>query len=155
MNGIAENGSFFNNGISPQIGTQANGEVTNPNTRKRFDLAPKELMPALQRNCVADCRDTYISNNSDWVNVETTISTAPAQIAIAPGSLEREWTENGHHLLHYKLDHDALNVYSFLSANYVVRREKFNGIDVEIYYLKQHPWNVDRMANSLKKSLAY
>ena len=52
-------------------------------------------MPALEQNCDADCHDSYISNNSDWVNVETVISTSPDQIAIAPGSLQREWTEKG------------------------------------------------------------
>ena len=50
-------------------------------------------MPALEQNCDADCRDSYISNNSDWVNVETVISTSPDQIAIAPGSLQRSGTK--------------------------------------------------------------
>ena len=49
-------------------------------------------MPKLERNCAIDCANTYISNSSDWTDVETVISTDPDQIAIAPGSLLKEWT---------------------------------------------------------------
>ncbi len=112
-------------------------------------------MPALEQNCTADCRDSYISNNSDWVNVETVISTSPDQIAIAPGSLQREWSENGRHYFQYKLDHYSLNYYSFLSARYEVARSEWNGINIEVYYLKEHPWNVPKMLNSVKKSFDY
>jgi aminopeptidase N len=36
-----------------------------------------------------------------------------------------------------------------------VERRKWNGIDVEVYYLKEHPWNVPKMVNSVEKSFAY
>ena len=42
-----------------------------------------------------------------------------------------------------------------MSARYEVAREEWNGIKLEVYYDKQHPWNVPRMMNSLKKSLDY
>ena len=48
-----------------------------------------------------------------------------------------------------------MNFYSFMSARYEVAREEWNGIKLEVYYDKQHPWNVPRMMNSLKKSLGY
>lgn len=152
---IMPNGTFFNSTVAPQIGYQTSGELTDRNVRKRFGLKEKELMPALERNCDADCRDTYISNNSDWVNVETVISTSPDQIAIAPGSLVKEWTDHGRRYYQYKLDHYSLNFYSFLSAQYEVKREQWNGIDIEVYYLKEHPWNVPKMLNSVKKSFTY
>ncbi len=112
-------------------------------------------MPALERNCTAHCMNTYITNNSDWVNVETTISTAPDQIAVAPGSLECEWNQNGRRYFKYKLDHSALNFYSFLSADYTVARQEWNGIKIEVYYLKEQPWNVPKMLRSVEKSLEY
>jgi aminopeptidase N len=83
------------------------------------------------------------------------ISTAPDQTAIAPGSLLRGWQENGRNYFDYKLDHPALRFYSFLSARYEVQREEWNGIKLEVYYDKDHPWNVPRMMKSLKKSLEY
>jgi len=153
---IAQNGTFFNNvDVSPQIGYQTGRELDNKNRRKKFGLKEKDLMPALERNCTAHCMNTYISNNSDWVNVETTISTSPDQIAVAPGSLECEWNQNGRRYFKYKLDHVALNFYSFLSADYAVERRQWNGIKIEVYYLKEQPWNVPKMLRSVQKSFEY
>jgi ABC-type transport system involved in multi-copper enzyme maturation permease subunit len=155
MTGIAQNGTFINSFIVPQIGYQYANELTNPNDRKRFKLKEKDLMPALEKNCTADCMDTYITNNSDWVNVDTVISTSGDQIAIAPGSLISQWQQDGRNYYEYRLDHEALNFYSFMSARYTVERTKWNGIDVEVYYMKEQPWNVPKMTKSVEKSLEY
>jgi ABC-type transport system involved in multi-copper enzyme maturation permease subunit len=153
---VVQNGTFFNNAdISPQIGYQPQRELTNRNRRKKFGLKEKDLMPALERNCTAHCMDNYISNDSDWVNVETVISTSQGQIAVAPGSLERQWTQNGRCYFQYKLDHFALNFYSFLSADYAVARQEWHGIKIEVYYLKEQPWNVPKMLRSVEKSFEY
>jgi ABC-2 type transport system permease protein len=155
MTGVVENGSFLNSGSVPQIGYQAGNELTDPNDRKRFKLKEKEMMPALEANCTSDCMNNYITNNADWVNVDTVISTSGDQIAIAPGSLIRQWQQGGRNYYEYKLDHFALNFYSFLSARYQVERAKWNGMDVEVYYLKEHPWNVPKMVRSVEKSFEY
>ncbi len=152
---LVENGTFFNNFIAPQIGYQPPFELTEKNDRKKQGLKEKDRMPALERNCDEHCRNTYLSNNSDWVNVDTVISTSPNQIAIAPGSLEKEWTENGRRYFHYQLDHFSLNFYSFISAHYEVAREEWNGIKIEVYYNKEHAWNVPKMLKSIHKSLEY
>jgi ABC-2 type transport system permease protein len=153
---VVQNGTFFNDvDLSPQIGYQPQRELDNRNRRKKFGLKEKDLMPALERDCTADCMDTYLSNNSDWVNVETVISTSPGQIAVAPGSLERQWTANGRCYFEYKLDHFSVNFYSFLSADYEVARKEWNGIKIEVYYLKEQPWNVPKMLRSVQKSFEY
>jgi ABC-2 type transport system permease protein len=152
---LVENGTFFNNFIAPQIGYQPQGELTDKNDRRKQGLKEKDLMPTLERNCDEHCQNTYLSNNSDWVNVDTVISTSPDQIAIAPGSLEKEWTENGRRYFHYQLDHFSLNFYSFISAHYEVAREEWNGIKIEVYYEKEHVWNVPKMLRSIHKSLEY
>jgi len=152
---FAQNGTFFNNTIAPQIGYQAGGEMTDRNDRRKYGLPEKDLMQPLERNCFEHCRNTYLSNSSDWVSVDTVISTTPDQIAVAPGSLLKEWNENNRRYFHYKLDKDSLNFYSFISARYEVAREKWNDIDVEIYFHPDHRWNVPRMIQSVKKSLDY
>ncbi len=152
---LMPNGTFFNNTIAPQIGYQPGGELSAHNARKKYGLPYKEMMPYLERNCREHCRDTYISNNSDWVAVETVISTVPSQIAIAPGSLLREWTAGGRRYFQYKLDHSSMNFYSFMSARYEVAREEWNGIKSEVYYHKDHYWNVDKMQRSIRKSFDY
>jgi ABC-2 type transport system permease protein len=152
---LVQNGTFFNNGIAPGIGYDPSREITDPNDRKKYGLGEQVLMPLLEKNCTADCMDTYLGGHSDWVDVDTVISTSSDQMAVAPGSLLRQWQENGRNYYEYKLDHPSLNFYSFISARYVVAREEWNGIKVEVYYIPEHPWNVLRMMNSIKKSLAY
>jgi hypothetical protein len=152
---LVQNGTFFNNTIGPVIGYNSQRQLADPNYRKKFGLKDIDLMPVLERNCTDDCMETYLGGHSDWVDVQTVISTSPDQLAIAPGSLQREWQENGRRYFEYKLDHQSLNFYSFMSARYEVAREDWNGIKLEVYYDKQHPWNVPRMMNSLKRSLDY
>lgn len=152
---LVQNGTFFNNTIAPQIRYQPGQELDDKNERKKRGLAEKDLMPALERNCTQHCRDTYLSNNSDWVSVESVISTSPDQIAIGPGSLVREWTGNGRRYFQYKLDHDSMNFYSFLSARYEVARSEWKGLKIEVYYDKDHPWNVPKMLRSVRQSFEY
>jgi ABC-type transport system involved in multi-copper enzyme maturation permease subunit len=152
---ITQNGTFFNNSVAPTIGYDASRELNDPNDRRKYGLGEQVLMRPLERNCTDDCRDNYGGGHSDWVDMETVISTSPDQIAIAPGSLVREWQENGRRYFDYKLDHPALHFCSFISARYEVQREEWNGVKLEVYYNKDHPWNVPRMMKSLKKSLEY
>jgi ABC-type transport system involved in multi-copper enzyme maturation permease subunit len=152
---IVQNGTFFNNSVGPTIGYDTSRELTDPNDRTKYKLGEQVLMRPLERNCTDDCRDSYIRDHADWADVSTVISTTPDQIAIAPGSLVREWQEDGRRYFEYKLDHPAIRFYSFMSARYEVAREDWNGIKLEVYYDKDHPWNVPRMMSSLKKSLDY
>jgi hypothetical protein len=152
---IVQNGTFFDSSIAPRIGYDSQRELPDAATRKRYGLTELDLMPLLERNCTDDCRETYLGGHSDWVDVDTIISTSADQIAVAPGSLTRQWQENGRNYYEYRLDHPSLNFYSFISANYVVTREEWNGIKLEVYYTKEHEWNVPRMINSMKKCLDY
>jgi hypothetical protein len=152
---ITQNGTFFNNQIAPQFGYQPGNELSSRNERRKRGLPEPEPMPPLERNCSANCMDSYLSNHSDWVTVQTVISTSPDQIAIAPGTLTREWTANNRRYFAYALDRPSLNFYSFMSARYQVRRSEWNGVKTEVYYHHEHPWNVDKMMTSIHLALDY
>ena len=153
--GLVDNGSFFNNQeLLPTLGYEPRMELSDRADRRKHELPPNDRMPKLSED-PAKRMQNYLMANSDWVNVRTTISTAPDQIAIAPGSLRKEWTANGRRYFNYELDKPSLNFYAFMSARYEVAREKWNGVDLEVYYQKEHAVNVPRMLNSMKKSLAY
>ena len=153
---VVENGTFFNNAdISPLLGYQSSSELTDRNKRKEHGLGEPELMPKLNPNDSSSLMKTYLGGLDSWTNVETTISTSDDQIAIAPGSLIKDWKEGGRHYFQYKLDHASLDFYSFISARYEVARRKTNGIDFEVYYQKEHAYNVERMLNAMEKSLTY
>jgi ABC-2 type transport system permease protein len=153
---VVQNGSFFDNSdIAPTLGYQSSNQLSDKNKRKKYGLGEPTLMPALEENCTDNCMKTYLGGLDSYVNVETTISTSDDQIAIAPGSLIKDWKKDGRHYFNYKLDHASWNFYSFISARYEVNRRKVNGVDIEVYYHKDHPYNVERMSKAIEKSLAY
>ena len=152
---LVYNGSFFNNNeYFPHIGYSRGPELTDPNDRRKHDLPETERMPPLSDDPAAR-GNHYISTESDWVNFETVVSTSSDQMAIAPGYLQREWEEDGRRFFHYKMDAPILNFFSFLSADYTVLRDSWNDVSIEIYYHRSHDYNLDRMVESIKKSLEY
>jgi hypothetical protein len=154
---IAQNGTFINNrDFLPVLGYFESYELTDKNTRRSFDLPPKPRLPKLERPCGDACDVNYLTDGvADWVEVRTTISTSNEQIAIAPGSLEEQWEENGRNYYRYVVDHPSQDFYSFMSAVYKVARREWEGIDIEVYYDEAHPENVEMMLDAVQRSLAY
>ncbi len=150
---VLANGTFINNSYFPNIGYQDGAELVDNDVRKKYGLPERERMA--EPTDMQARQNTYIADDSDWIRFETTVSTDPDQIAIAPGTLQKEWEDHGRRYFHYKMDQKMLNFYSFISARYEVKREKWDGINLEIYYHKGHEFNLDRMMTSMKKSLAY
>ncbi len=152
---FVQNGTFFNNEIAPQFGYNSSRRIMNPKRRKEFSLPEATVFPELERECGDYCMVHYISNDSDWVTVDTVISTTLDQTAVAPGTLLKNWQQDGRNYFHYQLDHKSLNFYSFISAKYEVARSKVGDIDTEVYYHKQHAWNVPKMTEAIQRTLEY
>jgi ABC-2 type transport system permease protein len=155
---IVENGSFFNSfTYFPGLGYNDRIELQDRNERRKNGLAPIERMKK------PDDMRARMSNGlgyADLLSLDTTVSTSPDQIALAPGYLQREWTANGRRYFHYKTTSPILGFWSYLSARYTVKRDKWidangNAIPIEIYYDAKHGYNVDRMIDASKKSLDY
>ncbi len=154
---IARNGTFVNNGqILPSIGYQEGVELLDKNDRKKYGLKPKNRIPELEENCSDKCMVNYLSDGaSDWVDVETIISTSADQIAVAPGRLIKEWEEGNRKYFKYKVDQRSQDFYSFMSADYKVARKKWKDIDLEVYYDEKHPYNIEMMLDAIQGSLEY
>ncbi len=140
------------------LGYEDRFELTEDRDRRKHNLGPRERMRDIddpigrQRN--------YISGDGDWVDFEATIGTDPDQIALAPGYIQREWTEGGRRYFHYKMDAPILYFYSFLSARYAVKKEVWRGADgkevpIEIYYHPGHEYDLDAMFAAVKDGLDY
>jgi ABC-type transport system involved in multi-copper enzyme maturation permease subunit len=151
---VVHNGTFFNNAsYFPHIGYNDAFELGDPVERRRRDLAPIERMPSLYDSTHYDTN--YLTGESDWVDFETVVSTSADQIALAPGYLEREWEEAGRRYFHYTMDAPILGFWSYLSARWEVRRDRWRDVDLAVYYHPDHAYNVDRMIEAAKKSLDY
>jgi ABC-2 type transport system permease protein len=151
--GVVANGTFFNNFSFPHFGYNEGNQLVDRNDRRKYGLGPVPRMAKIDDQAAR--KNNLICCDSDWVNFEATVSTEADQIALAPGYLEREWSDHGRHYFHYKMDKPILGFFSFQSARYQVRRDKWKDVSIEVYYDAKHPYNVDRMIDAMKKSLAH
>jgi ABC-2 type transport system permease protein len=153
---LTQNGTFFNNtDIMPNFGYNSGMEISDKNKRVKYKLPVRKRMPVLDEQNLAARSNTYISTDANWVEVNTVISTQADQTAVAPGSLIRTWEQGGRKYFNYRLDQKSLNFYSFISARYEVARKKWQGVDLEVYYTKEHAYNVPDMLKSMERSLDY
>lgn len=150
---LVHNGTFFNSFMFPHFCYDAHNEIKDPNDRRKYKLGPAHLLP--HRSDMAARGNNLISCDADWVHFEATISTAPDQIALAPGYLEKEWVADGRRYFHYVQDTPILDFFSFQSARYRVARAKWHDVNLEVYYDKGNPWNVQRILNAMQLALGY
>jgi len=148
------NGTFFNNReFFPLIGYQSDFELTDRNERRKRGLGEPERMAKLEDEAAR--ANSMFGADADWIDFETTVSTSGDQVALAPGYLQRSWTENGRNYYHYKMDQKMMPFFAYLSANWQVKKGEWNGIPIEIYHDAKHGYNVDRMIEGTRKSLDY
>ena len=153
-NTIVANGTFINNfGTFPHLGYNTAFELQEAHKRRKYGLVPFVRMAKIDDPKAR--MDTGITRDADWINLDTTVSTAADQIALAPGYLQKEWTANGRHHFEYKTTSPILGFFAYLSARYEVKRSTWKGVPIEIYYDPAHSYNVDRMIYGVQKSLDY
>ncbi|MBZ4421916.1 M1 family aminopeptidase [Myxococcus sp. RHSTA-1-4] len=150
---IAGNGTFFNNDNLPKLGYSEDEELVEDGDRKEYGLAPKERLP--DRDDPKARENNYIRRDSDFISFQATVSTSPDQIAVAPGYLEKEWTEGGRRFFRYKMDQPILNFFSVLSARYEVMHDTWRDVRLEIYHHPTHTYALDRMMHGMKDALEY
>ena len=159
--GVVYNGTFFNSFDFPSLGYSETVELSDDDDREENDLAPKQRM--MERDDPRGLSMGMLGDDSRGIDFEIVISTEADQIAIAPGYLQKEWSENDRKYYHYKMDVPMENFYSVVSARYEAVRDKVTievdsikkEIDLEIYYHKGHEYNLESMMRSMKHSFEY
>ncbi|HLX29162.1 MAG TPA: M1 family aminopeptidase, partial [Casimicrobiaceae bacterium] len=151
---VVANGSFINgNAVLPYIGYQEQGELVSDSDRKKFGLAPKERMRT--RADPVGLAENGISTSADFIAFEATIGTDADQYAIAPGYLQREWTEGGRRYFTYRMDAPILDFFAFQSARYAVKKDRWHDVAIEVYHQPGHEYNLGRMIAATKAGLDY
>ena len=150
---IVENGSFVNNRSFPSFGYDEQGQLTDRNERRKRDLGEPTRMPKLEDEAAR--ANTYLTDDADWITFKTTVCTTPDQIALAPGYLKEEFQREGRRCFRYEMDRPMLDFYAYLSARWQVKKASYKDIPIEVYFDPRHGYNVDRMIESVQKSLAY
>src|SRR5690606_16811796 len=111
---LVYNGSFLAGGM-PDIGYSSGNELESDEKRREHELSekPEELPPhddPYGRNTL------LFSDEADFIQFEATVSTISSQIAVAPGYLQKEWTEGNRRYFHYIQDTPIQAFFSVLSA---------------------------------------
>jgi ABC-2 type transport system permease protein len=150
---IVENGTFLDNTeLAPALGISRDGLLKDRAKRRKYGL-PVDLRPPTLEDDRGRARNA-LRHDSDWVDADITVTTDADQIPIAPGRMLSDTTTGGRRTLHCRSDAPINQFFSIQSARYEVRRDRWNSVDLAVYYHPGHDYNVDRMIQGMKASLA-
>lgn len=151
---FAYNGTFFDRGFFPALGYDTGVELDNPVRRREEGLGALEELP--DRGDTIGANTNLFSPDSNFITYHSIVSTSPEQIAISPGYLVRDWQQDGRHYFEYSMGSTRIqNFYSYVSGNYAVKHDKWNNVNLEIYYLPSHAYDLDKMVGAAKMGLDY
>ncbi|MGH6816315.1 MAG: M1 family metallopeptidase, partial [Hyphomicrobiaceae bacterium] len=151
---IRDNGTFLHQArLGPSIGAHRGDFLQDERRRLAYGLSALSDIPA--DSDPLPYRRNYIAHDADFVRFAVTVSTSPDQIAVAPGYLQRDWSENGRRYFRYEMDRPILNFWSIVSARYAVAQDRWNDVDLSVHYHPPHALHVPRMIEAMKLALAY
>jgi aminopeptidase N len=150
---IVGNGTFLDNTeITPTLGVSRRGLLKDRAKRRKYGL-PVDLRPPVLEDDRGRARNEFRAD-SDWVDADITVTTDADQTPIAPGRTLGDTTTDGRRTVHCRSDAPINHFFSIQSARYDVRRDRWNYIDLAVYYHPGHDHNIDRMIRGMKAALA-
>ena len=145
---VLQNGTYLQSGALPVIGYQSRRELWSSEDRRKYGL-PRQLTLAppgdIDPNVTAEPPARF----------DAIIGTDAGQVAVAPGELRRTWTEGARRYFEYGSDVPINGMDVFFSANYAVHRERWNGVDVQVFLHPGHTRLLERLLRGVRASLAY
>src|SRR5262249_7176954 len=121
--------------------------------RRAYGLEPLPGMAS--RDDQEQLKRNMYSADADFVPFAITVSTSADQTALAPGDLEREWTQGDRKFFRYRLAKPDTNFWAVVTGRYAVARDKWNDVELAVYYHPKHSTNVPRMLEGMKQALVY
>ena len=156
---IVYNGTFLNNDFFPSFGYNSDRELTSDQDRKKYNLPSKDYSSPVQSDAWG-LSNLFFNDDADYVRFEGTVSTSADQIAVLPGYLQKKWIQNGRNYFKYKMNDELIFFFNISSAAYKIHREVWSGksgekVNIEIFYHPTHSYNINRIVNSVRKSMDY
>jgi ABC-2 type transport system permease protein len=133
---VEKNGTYITSLIYPTIGYRPGN----------FTAKPQDSI-ALQNH--------YRSPDADYIDFNATVSTTNSQIAVAPGYLKKHWIKNDRNYYQYQSTSPVTNDYAFVSGNFMITKDKWKDVEIEIYHHKNHTANISHMIKGIKATLDY
>lgn len=143
-NYIVKGGSYIElEKYLPAFGYVPGIELDNPDDRAKNGLkAQVKLIPPKKQ--------FY-----EWVQYESTISTAADEKVISIGDLQQEWTEKGRNYFSYKSLQPVPFMFAIASANYKVINYKHKNVSVSLFCKDRQNPNIAEMLKAVNNSLDY
>ncbi len=145
---VVPNGSRFTSGLLPRIGYQPGRELTSADDRREQGLPRRVTFPT------PDDVDPDLAAGEGSV-FDAVVGTDADQVAVAPGTLRRTWTEGGRRYFHYASDVPIGGQMVFFSADYAVHRERYGDVEITVFLHPAHTANLGRVLRSARASLDY
>jgi ABC-2 type transport system permease protein len=139
--------------VIPNLGYSSIFEIAEEGTRAKQGL-PREVELADQDNLKARFK-TYIPGISSWAMAKVNVRLPVGLNLFFPGEQTHYQEKEGHQYFEFNLAHKAIPFLTFIVGDYQSLEDKWEGIDLGIYYHQAHHWNVERMMEGMKHSLEY
>ena len=154
---IVDNGTFLDNGeIAPSIGISRDYLLKDRAKRRKYGL-PADLRPPALEDESGRARNVF-SPAADWVDADLTVTTDADQTPVAPGYTVSDTVRDGRRTVHFKPDAPINDFFSIQSGRYAIRRDRADlpggPVDLAVYYVPGHEYNVERIVAAMKTSLA-
>ena len=147
---VQPNGTFLMSGSwAPRIGYQPGREVADVLQRRHHGLPEQPPLPP------ADDPSARTMSAHERVTFEAVVSTEAGQTAVAPGHLEREWSEGPRRFFAFRAERPILDHYAVVSGRYDLRRGESNGVALEVLFHPRHAFNVERVLHALRESVSW
>jgi ABC-2 type transport system permease protein len=151
---LLQNGTFINNyELLPSFGVNQRIYLKDQHDRRKQDLPPPQRAHKLEDE--SRYNESFFGKHVGMIDFKATLSTTEDQLAIAPGYLTDYWVQGKRNYFVYEMDAPMINFYNIMSARLKVKTSPHNGVDIVVYYHKDHAWNVDTMIESTQDSIDF
>jgi ABC-2 type transport system permease protein len=162
---IIENGSFINNfQFSPTIGVNRIRWLSDPVRRLKYGLPADQALAKL--GSIQNANNNYIRDDSDWIDLNLSVSTQADQVPIAPGTVVSDQTKDGRRTIITRSESPILNFFSIQSGRYQLNSQTWvspsekesaaqKPIALTIYHHPEHARNIEKMHATIQTSLSY
>jgi ABC-2 type transport system permease protein len=151
---VVSNGTFISNfSLYPSFGVNQGFYIGDQHERRKRELGPPRRAYLLEDS--TRYNESFFGPQTTLIDFKATLSTSADQFAIVPGYLKKEWEQDGRRYFEYAMDSPMVNFFNIMSAKLEVKTEMHNGVEIAVYYHREHFWNVQRMIDSSKDSLDY
>lgn len=133
---VLKNGTFLLNDLFPRLGYSFGEEKKHPADSSAWN-------------------NNYGAIDSDLIDFEAIVSTSKDQIILAPGYPVKQWAKNDRNYYRFKTSNKIKYILGINSGRFEIQKEKYKGVELEIYHHKSHTYNLSQMMEGLKASLDY